>query len=71
MLANRSLKTDYPFKLNGKNKIKVILKQFYRVILFILKTRLRIIQNRQIFDSKCKKSQKIRFFGQLFQKIKN
>ena len=53
-----------------KNKIKVILRQFYRVILFLLKTRLRIIQNRQNFDSICKKSKKIRFFGHVFLKIK-
>ena len=71
MLAYWSSKTDYPFKSYGKNNIKFIWRQFYSVIFFLLKTRLNIIQNRQKFDSICKRSQKIRIFGKLFQKIKS
>ena len=37
------IKKEYTFKTYGKNKIKVILRQFYRVILFLLETRLKII----------------------------
>ena len=65
----RNFNLPHSFNSYGKNKIKVILRQFKLVILFLLKTRLKIIQNTQKFNSICKKSQNIRFIGQLFQKI--
>ena len=62
------IKTDYPFKIYGKNKIKIILRQFYRLILFFFKLGLKKFKMNKNLTVYVKNLEKFDFLVSFFKK---